>query len=209
MSSAAALVQNSDSEDGPLTAPEDGNRVTYTISVFTPAQMKIDSGKRGAAKNTFLQLGSKEPWDTFVAQLLVKIERILTPATIAFEDYACTFSVPRIHTKPTDLTNDDSYNFMVERALKGKDPAVSITVEPKLRRKKVSLFLSSTMKCLLNLHPQRKHDSDKENDTDGSQKSEGSDSDTDTAKKSKKGNKKDGKKKKTVCTFYCVSFLCF
>ncbi|KJA25112.1 hypothetical protein HYPSUDRAFT_161274 [Hypholoma sublateritium FD-334 SS-4] len=176
----AAIVENSDSEDTLPTAPAvaDGNRITYTISVFTPAQMKIDSGKRGGAKNTFLQLGSKEPWDTFMAQLLVKIDGILNPATIAFEDYAFTFSVPRIHTKATDLTDEDSYSFMVERALKGKDPAVSITVEPRLRRKK------------------RKHDSDKENDTDGSQKSEGSDSDNDTAKKNKKGNKKDGKKKK-------------
>ena len=141
--SAAAIIQNSDPEDGPpaTAAPEDGTRITYTISVFTPAQMKIDSGKRGGAKNTFLQLGSKEPWDTFTAQLLVKIDAILNPATIAFEDYTVTFSVPRIHTKPTDLTNDISYRFMVERALRGKDPSASITVEPKAHHKKVSLSL--------------------------------------------------------------------
>ena len=55
---------------------------------------------------------------------------------------------------------------------------------------------------LLNLCPQRKHNSDKENDTDGS---DGSDSDSDTpAKKSKKGKKKDGKKKKTVRAIDCL-----
>ena len=86
----------------------------YTISVFTPVQMKINSGKRGGAKNTFLQFGSKEPWNTFIAQLLVKIDGILNPATITFENYTVTFSVPWVHTKPTDLTNENSYKFMVE-----------------------------------------------------------------------------------------------
>jgi hypothetical protein len=93
--------------------------------------MKKDAGKRGAAKNTFMQLESTEPWDTVMAQLLVKIDGILKPTTIAFEDYVFSFSVPRVHTKPTDLTDEDSYKFMVERALKSKDPAVTITIEPK------------------------------------------------------------------------------
>ena len=105
---------NSDSEDGPLAAPEDGTQIMYTISVFTPVQMKFNSGKRGGAKNTFLQFGSKEPWNTFIAQLLVKIDGILNPATITFENYTVTFSVPWVHTKPTDLTNENSYKFMVE-----------------------------------------------------------------------------------------------
>lgn len=104
-------------------------KITYTISVFSASQMKKDAGKRGAPKNTFLQLSNEEPWDTFQAQMLVKVDSILKPVSIAFEDYAFYFSVPRIHAKATDLTDEESYRFMIERALKGKDPSVSITIE--------------------------------------------------------------------------------
>jgi hypothetical protein len=36
-------------------------KITYTISIYTAAQMKKEAGKCGAAKNTFLQLESTEP----------------------------------------------------------------------------------------------------------------------------------------------------
>ena len=56
------------------------------ISIYPAAQMKKEAGKRGTAKNTFLQLESMEPWDTVKAQLLVKIDSILKPTTIDFDD---------------------------------------------------------------------------------------------------------------------------
>ena len=100
--------------------------------------MKKDVGKRGPAKNTFLQLESTEPWDTVKAQLLVKVDTTLKPETIAFEDYTFSFTVPRYHTKPTDLSDDgETYKFMIERALKAKDPSVTLIVEPKPPSKKV------------------------------------------------------------------------
>ena len=107
------------------------------ISIYTAAQMKKEAGKSSAMKNTFLQLESTEPWDTVKAQLLIKIDGILKPTTIDFDDYTFSFSVPWVHTKPTDLSDEDSYRFMVEHACKGKDPAVNLTIEPKLHSKKV------------------------------------------------------------------------
>ena len=112
-------------------------KIMYTISIYTAAQIKKEAGKRGTAKNTFLQLESTEPWDTVKAQLLVKIDGILKLTTIDFDDYTFSFSVPRVHTKPTELTDEDSYKFMVERASKGKDPTVNLTIEPKPQSKKV------------------------------------------------------------------------
>lgn len=89
--------------------------------------MKKEAGKCGAAKNTFLQLEFTEPWDTVKAQLLVKINSILKLTTIDFDNHMFSFLVPQVHTKPTELTNEDSYKFMVEHASKGKDPSVNLT----------------------------------------------------------------------------------
>ena len=92
--------------------------------------MKKDEKKRGDPKNTFLQLGHNEPWDILKAQLLVKISSILKPTKLEFENYGLSFTVPRVHTKPTSLDDETSYNFMVDRALRSKDPAVSLIIEP-------------------------------------------------------------------------------
>ena len=92
--------------------------------------MKKDPKKRGDSKNTILRLEPDAVWDTFVAQLLVKINTMLKPKAIAFKDYTVTFSVPRIHPKVTDLADEDMYKFMVDRALRSKDRTASITVEP-------------------------------------------------------------------------------
>ena len=79
-------------------------KIMYMISIYTAAQMKKEAGKSGATKNTFLELESTEPWDTVKAQLLIKIDSILKPTTIDFDNYTFSFSVPWVHTKPTDLS---------------------------------------------------------------------------------------------------------
>jgi len=111
-------------------AAEIDRKITYTISIYTPSQMKKDEKKRGDPKNTFLQLRSDEPWDTLKAQLLAKISNILKPVTLEFANYGFYFTVPHVHTKGTSLDDEPSYSFMVDWALKGKDPAVSLTIEP-------------------------------------------------------------------------------
>lgn len=133
-------------------------------------------------KNTFLQLAADEPWDTFKAQLLVKVDGVLNSTTIAFEDYGFNFLVPHIHTKLTDLTDEDSYRFMVECALKGKDPAISITVKPRARSKRYH-SPASCYRYLIFYFYQRSHDSDKENDTESSCNDSDSDSDSERKKK--------------------------
>jgi len=112
-------------------------KITYTISIYTATQMKKEAGKHGTVKNTFPQLKSTEPWDTVKAQLLVKIDGILKPTTIDFDDYTFSFSVPRVHMKLTELTDEDSYKFMVKCASQGKDPPMNLTIEPKPQSKKV------------------------------------------------------------------------
>ncbi len=104
--------------------------------------MKKDEKKRGDPKNTFLQLGRDEPWDTLKAQLLVKISNILKPMNLEFKNYGFFFTVPRVHMKSTSLDDETSYAFMVDRALKGRDPAVNLIIEPHSTRI-TKVFLTS------------------------------------------------------------------
>ena len=87
-----------------------------------------------------LRLEPEARWDTFLAQLLVKIDTILKPRVIDFKDYFVTFSVTCIHPKVMDLADEDMYKFLVERALRSKDRTASIMVEPIVDTKVWYLF---------------------------------------------------------------------
>lgn len=125
--------------------------------------MKKDPKKRGDSKNTVLRLEPEAIWDTFLAQLLVKIDAMLKPKAIDFKDYIVTFSVPRIHPKVTDLADEDMYKFMVERALRSKDRTASITVEPIVDTKVSYPSLNMCIYYLLDIlypsHPMRRRTS--------------------------------------------------
>ena len=101
--------------------------------------MKKDIKKRGDPKNSFLQLSGTIEWDTFKAQLLEKISSALKPSQIRFEDYDFSFNVPRHHKTITTLAREADYVFLTGRALKSlSDPFANITVEPIVRKVKVS-----------------------------------------------------------------------
>jgi hypothetical protein len=67
--------------------------------------------------------------DTFKAQILTRIEKALKPATLSISDYKITFMVPCIQ-KMTDLDDEESYCFMVGRAVCSGDPSAVICIEP-------------------------------------------------------------------------------
>jgi hypothetical protein len=104
--------------------------IAYTISIFSIAQMKKEAKKRGDAKSISLELSSNLEWDTFKAKILSKVDSILKPASISFDDYIVTFTIPRIHPKATSLDDEDAYKFMIGRASKSKDPNAAINIEP-------------------------------------------------------------------------------
>lgn len=95
--------------------------------------MKRPKAKRGDPVSDFIQLCEDQAWDTVKAQLMAKIESILKPATIRYEDYNGTFAIPRHSPQPMPLNDAEKYAFLVERALKTKnDPAVKIVVEARV-----------------------------------------------------------------------------
>jgi hypothetical protein len=70
-----------------------------------------------------------------MAKLLVKVDNILKPSSISFEDYTMQFSVSGLHPKPTNLDDDAAYQFMMSWITQSKDPNTAITVEPIVKEK--------------------------------------------------------------------------
>jgi hypothetical protein len=99
------------------------------LTITSAAKLKKAAAKR-KPKTQNLHLDSNEPWDTFKAQILVKISTTIKPKNINFDDYTLQFSITRLVPKPgmpIDLEGD--YLFMIEQAVKTKTPMVSITID--------------------------------------------------------------------------------
>ena len=77
-----------------------------------------------------MQVKSDLEWNAFKPKVLVKIDSTLKPEILSYDNYQITFSIARLYPKPTELTGDDTYQFMINRAMCSKDPAVMIMVEP-------------------------------------------------------------------------------
>lgn len=117
-------------QPGPAPTVATAVSISYTLSIFTAAQMKKDKKKRGDPKMVVMQLKCNIEWDTFKAKVLSKIEATLKPESLSFDDYCVSFCIARLHPTPTELANDDTYLFMTGRASRSKDPSVSIIIEP-------------------------------------------------------------------------------
>ncbi|KAF8224090.1 hypothetical protein L208DRAFT_1313391, partial [Tricholoma matsutake] len=73
--------------------------------------------------------------DTVKAQVMVKINSILKPLTIAYNDYNIMFTIPCYSPHPMPLHSEEKYTYLVEHALKAKSPSVKIIIEAKGSKK--------------------------------------------------------------------------
>ncbi|KAJ7704015.1 hypothetical protein B0H17DRAFT_1193940 [Mycena rosella] len=111
--------------------------ITYTVSIFTPAQMKKQKGRGAPVADIFVLKDSKE-WDTVKAQILVKIANMLNPEKIDYDDYKIDLTVPRKITSALPL-NEDKYGYLISTLRKldaGRELEAKIIVEPKAGRVK-------------------------------------------------------------------------
>ena len=75
------------------------------------------------------------------AQIMAKIDSILKPRTISYDDYDIAFTIPCYSPQPMLLDNNDKYLYMVEHMLKAKSgPCVKIMIEVRVSEKKVRLL---------------------------------------------------------------------
>ncbi|KAF9243088.1 hypothetical protein BU15DRAFT_72287 [Melanogaster broomeanus] len=162
-------------EDTSEAAPK--LRVTYYLAMFSESQMRKPEKQRKSV-NTFLSLSSDVDFDTLKAQVLQKICEKLAPKTLAYENYSIEWTIPRIQTAAMSLSSSADYKFLIDHALKQKNPSANVVITSHMCSKK-----SKQTKCSKgNPSDDGGHDS-----ADGdSEKSDGSDSDNQPVKKKSK-----------------------
>ena len=85
--------------------------------------------KKRQGHNSYLKLNSDIPFDTWKAQILVKIDEKMKLDYISYEDYDVSFMIPRISPQPLSITNEDDYNLLCERTQKAKDQQATVYVQ--------------------------------------------------------------------------------
>lgn len=76
-----------------------------------------------------MKLDSDEPYDTWIAQLLVRIEKVLVPPNISLENYEISFSIPRIVSTPRTVSCIDDFTDMLSYVLKTKDKTCAVHIQ--------------------------------------------------------------------------------
>lgn len=88
-----------------------------------------DVKKRISCHSTYMKLSNTEPFDTFKAQLLVRIDKHFTPKRLDIVEYQVLFSIPRISPMPMILAENEDYQLFLERIAKAKDHTCAIYVQ--------------------------------------------------------------------------------
>jgi hypothetical protein len=76
-----------------------------------------------------MKLDSDEPYDTWIAQLLVRIDKILAPPNISLDNYEISFSISRIVSMPRTVSCIDDFTDMLSYVVKTKDKTCAIHIQ--------------------------------------------------------------------------------
>ncbi|KAJ7608830.1 hypothetical protein DFH06DRAFT_1017460, partial [Mycena polygramma] len=105
--------------------------ITYTVCTFAPTKPNKKPDAK-PMKSDIIKLNSDEPFDTLKAQLLVKIDKVLHPDTLHYDQFEITYTVPRQVSNAIELDSNQQYEHLVDNALKIKASAnAKICVRPK------------------------------------------------------------------------------
>ena len=103
------------------------------MSIFKRTELSKVPAKRVGIPAS-MELSNTEPWDTFKAQLLVRIDKALQPKLLSFEDYNVTFYIRNSLPKPgLELQDLENYASLLQRAshLTSATPTIHIIIEEK------------------------------------------------------------------------------
>jgi hypothetical protein len=103
--------------------------ITFNLSFYALKEGSKDVKKRISCHSTYMKLNNSEPFDTFKAQLLVRIDKYFTPKRLDLDDFQVLFSIPRISPMPIILAEDGDYQLFLERITKAKDHTCAIYVQ--------------------------------------------------------------------------------
>lgn len=96
--------------------------------MFSAKEASKDLKKR-TGKNAYMVLNSNLPFDTWRAQLLVRIEKTLKPRKLDINDYEIHFTVARVSPSPLLVASDEEYLNMLERVGRSKDSDCNVYVQ--------------------------------------------------------------------------------
>ncbi|KAL4075438.1 hypothetical protein J3A83DRAFT_4186340 [Scleroderma citrinum] len=94
-----------------------------------PMGENIKDLKKHCGKSVFLKLSSDQPFDTWKAQVLVKIDATFHPNTIVFDDYEVLFSAPCVPPTPLAITDEEGYVKLIQHAIKSKNYKANIYIQ--------------------------------------------------------------------------------
>ena len=103
--------------------------ITFNLSLYALKEASKDVKKRISSHSTYMKLNNNEPFDTFKAQLLVRIDKHFTPKRLNLADYQILFSIPRISPMPMILAENEDYQLFLEHITKAKDNTCAIYVQ--------------------------------------------------------------------------------
>jgi hypothetical protein len=109
--------------------PPSRTEATYNIMILPHTELKKDDIKKRVGTATILSLCLDEPFDTFKAQVLRKIEKETNPAVLLFENYKTFFTIVRIAPQVTSLADEDDYKELIKRLQRATSPAATIYVQ--------------------------------------------------------------------------------
>ena len=127
--------------------------------------MSKPKAKQGGPKSNIFHLDEDAEWDTMKAQVMAKIDLLLKPATISYDDYNVQFSIPWYSPQPMPLDNCEKYTYMAECILKGKSsPSAKILIKGKVTKKqKVYMWLPLLLVTHVDVSLQKLSQKGKEN----------------------------------------------
>ena len=110
------------------TREETAKIITCNLAIF-PASERMKELKKRTGKNTFMKLDIEEPFDTWKAQLLVRINKMLPPDLLDFANYEVNFTVAHISTTPMAISCNEEYDDMLSHVSRTKDLLCAIYIQ--------------------------------------------------------------------------------
>ena len=116
-------LANGDEMDSELA-----KKLTFNIALFSVKERSKDFKKK-TGKNMYMVLDSNEPFNTWRAQLLVRIEKTLNPSKLDINNYKIHFTIACISPSPLMVSSEEEFANMLERIGKSKDLACNVYVQ--------------------------------------------------------------------------------
>ncbi|KAF8835495.1 hypothetical protein BDN67DRAFT_1015519 [Paxillus ammoniavirescens] len=103
-------------------------KATYNLSIFPALEFKKDMKKRKGS-NMYFKLDDDEPYNTWKAQLLVKINEKMSLTMLSFDNYDVSFTIPHVSPSPLAIVLGDDSNLLLEHVRKAKNTEATVVVQ--------------------------------------------------------------------------------